>query len=374
MPRPRLPLILLLTALGCGGEDADGETATAGPSATVPTTVGPMPTAPDPSSTVPVPTSVAPTPAGACIPPELDEDGNMLLLAHESNNYSFTSSLEIVTTPVTPLSNLSIDWSGVTEDFLGNPIDPTVDIESVYVIVWRLTVEQMKEKLNADTLGTPDSAGAIAYYNDTGATASTIYEFEVPGGGELPMDELLDRLDPAQFPPAMHSYTVMPSEGGTPGEGAKMVHAFVLDDTSTNTEIIVNNDSTELTYSAVLTTLTPTYVPAGAANILVDWSDMLLNAMGREFVGTSIFEVLVAKYTETPQELEQNFLQIENIAEEMYRGEVVAGRELGLTALAKEDGTPFAGISADGTWIMALICGVCANPAPWYITLLKPCQ
>jgi hypothetical protein len=129
-----------------------------------------------------------------------------------------------------------------------------------------------------------------------------------------------------------------------------------------------------LTYDANLSTLTPTNIPAGVNNILVDWTDMELNAMGREFIGTNIFEVLVAKYTETPEELAQNFLQIENIAEEMYRGDVLAGRELPLTELTKEDGTPFAGISSDGTWIMALICGLCANPAPWYITILKPCQ
>jgi hypothetical protein len=298
----------------------------------------------------------------------------MLLLPNEANNYSFSSSLEVTVTPVTPLSDLSIDWTGVTQDFLGNTIDPAVDIDSVFIIVWRLTVEQMTEKLNDDSLGAPDSAGAIAYYNETGATASTIFEFEVPGGGELPMDELLDRVDPAQFPPSMHSYTVMPSEGGTPGEGAKMVHAFVLDDASTNTDIVMTNDSTKLMYMADLTSLTPTHVPAGANNILVDWSDMMVNALGRDFIGTNIFEVLVAKYTQTPAELEQNFLQIETIADEMYRGDVLAGRELPLTELAREDGTPFAGITADGTWILALICGVCGNPAPWYITILEPCQ
>lgn len=297
----------------------------------------------------------------------------MLLLAHESNNYTFSSTLDVTVTPVTPLSNLFIDWSGVTKDFLGNTIDPTTDVETVFVVVWRLPVDQMIAKLNEDALSTPDSAGAIAYYNDMGMTASNIFEFEVAGGGPLPMEELLIRVDPAQYPPSMHSYSVLPSEGGTPGEGAKVVHAFVLDETSTNTNITVTNDSTKLEYTATLTAHVPTNIPVGASNILVDWSDMIQNAMGRDFIGTNIFEVLVAKYTQTPAELEMNFLQIENIAAEMYRGDVLAGRELALTELTREDGTPFAGISADGTWILALICGVCGNPAPWYLTLLQPC-
>ena len=38
------------------------------------------------------------------------------------------------------------------------------------------------------------------------------------------------------------------------------------------------------------------------------------------------------------------------------------------------DGKAFTGISTSGTWIVALRCGSCRNPAPWYLTVLKPCS
>ena len=28
----------------------------------------------------------------------------------------------------------------------------------------------------------------------------------------------------------------------------------------------------------------------------------------------------------------------------------------------------------NGTWLLGLTCGNCRNPAPWYMTILKPCM
>jgi hypothetical protein len=38
------------------------------------------------------------------------------------------------------------------------------------------------------------------------------------------------------------------------------------------------------------------------------------------------------------------------------------------------NGAGFPGIDDTGTWLVGLICGNCRNPAPWYMTILKPCS
>ena len=58
----------------------------------------------------------------------------------------------------------------------------------------------------------------------------------------------------------------------------------------------------------------------------------------------------------------------------MYRGDVAAGNSLALHDLKDANGQPFAGIDGSGTWILALNCGRCANPAPWFLTELKSCK
>ena len=39
----------------------------------------------------------------------------------------------------------------------------------------------------------------------------------------------------------------------------------------------------------------------------------------------------------------------------------------------KDTGAAFPGVDDTGTWLVGLICGNCRNPAPWYMTILKPC-
>ena len=43
-------------------------------------------------------------------------------------------------------------------------------------------------------------------------------------------------------------------------------------------------------------------------------------------------------------------------------------------ALKDKNGASFAGIDGTGTWMVALVCGNCRNPAPLYMTILKPCS
>lgn len=320
---------------------------------------------------------------GQCLS-EMDGMGNLLLKAHENNNYRVQSKLEVSVTPVKPNSELLFDWSQLTTDFLQRQVDPLATIDMVSLIVWNLTHEQMVEKLNKDELSAQDVHSAAALYTMKQKSSASIFEFVVPGGGELPRDELMARLDPMNINPAMHTYTVMPAEGTYIGQGVRMVAAFRLDPNSTNQTVTITPQSTQLTELTVtLPEVAPeiasVLVPAGQANIVVDWQDMIdrkaLNALGRLWADRSVDQVMVAYYTQTPAELAQQFLKLEEIHQGMWRGDVVAGASLSLSQLKDANGQPFTGINAGmpGTWVLALLCSTCANPAPWYLTILKPC-
>jgi hypothetical protein len=165
----------------------------------------------------------------------------------------------------------------------------------------------------------------------------------------------------------------MPSTGTYPGQGVRMVQAFKLDASSTNQTVTVNNSSSNLSWNVDLTSLTPVWIPAGKANVTVDWSMMTVNGLGREFTERSVNRVMVAQYSESVAELKTKFLDIEGIAKHMYRGDVEVGNSLTLTSLKDANMQPFTGIDGTGTWILALTCGTCANPAPWFLTILKTC-
>ena len=370
-------LVLFCCACGGGTGDGNGATGTGGSSSSTSGTTGTG------GATM---GSTGGGPGDTCAAPAM---GNVVVSANPVNNYAFSSTLSFPPTLVMPDSELSFDWSAVTTDFLGHPVDPLADIDTVNLMLWKLTEEDLRVKLNDDALEQRDLAVIATVYTENATTSATLFEFTSIGTPLTPCEILpfvqAPNPDPNAHPecedgigdgfdPASHTYTVMTATGEVLGQGTRMIHAFKLDPMSTNTEVVVDTDSTGLEYSVDLASLEPLRVPAGTADITIDWADITVNALGNEFVTTSIDEVLVARYSLTPAELEAQFLDLDLIAEDLWRGDVPSDTNLALTSLAPNAaGEPFTGIDAGSTWIVALVCGSCANPAPWYLSILTPC-
>ncbi len=395
-PVPKLLTALLISPLsGCGETSPNSsmtEVTGAMPTSSVPT----MPVAsvaPTPSVTATGPT--APLPLDVCTNPELDDLSNTVVRAGEGNNYSFASSLTFSPTTVMPNSNLTFDWSGLTTSFLGHPVDVIEDIDMVSLMMWRLDQAELQAKLNDDSLAQADLVTPSMFYPDLlrqarpeemGTSAMLLREgtdeFGEPAMvsdltlfmNPLTPEEFMPYFDNEAYPPGEHIYTLIAATGTELGRGTHMMHAFTLDPTSTNTEVVLTDQSTALDYTVDLQTLTPTRVPANTSAISINWRDMMTNALGNEFTPTSIQYVRVSRYLQTPAELEAQFLDLELIADTSYSAEVPAGTSADLSALTNEAGQPFAGIDGTGTWLLALMCGSCRNPAPWYITTLVPCD
>jgi hypothetical protein len=304
----------------------------------------------------------------------------------EKFNYQFSSTLTFPPTKVQPKTELSFDWSGVSRDFLGHPVDPKNDITMVSVLSWGLPRTELEEKLNADTLLQKDltvvplsiMTNGMTAGIDAGTTSAKLFQFTLNGepiteNGSITREAVLGYFDADDYPPDYTTYTLMAASGDVLGQGTRMIQSFILDKGSTNTEIKMTPAATQLKWSANIHDLVPSGIPAGEAGITVDWSDSIQkNALGGEFDPTMILHVLVGRYSEDVGQLEKKFLDIELIATELYRGDVLVGTNIDLSTLTDEDGNTFKGIDSSGTWLLALQCGVCHNPAPWYLTLLEP--
>ncbi len=140
------------------------------------------------------------------------------------------------------------------------------------------------------------------------------------------------------------------------------------------TTVPITNDSTKLSYTANLHSLTITGVPAATPALTLDWSQMKTNGLGRPFAEGSVTSAIVGHYSQTPAELETQFLDLDRIALATYRADIMSGSVLDFTTLKDASGASFPGIDGQGTWLVGLICGNCRNPAPWYMTILKPCS
>src|SRR6185312_10312606 len=70
------------------------------------------------------------------------------IVAAQANNYGFESSIMLHPVTVKSMSDLSFDWSGVTKDFLGHPVDPVMDLNSIFVLLVDLPVAQLETQLD----------------------------------------------------------------------------------------------------------------------------------------------------------------------------------------------------------------------------------
>jgi hypothetical protein len=137
----------------------------------------------------------------------------------------------------------------------------------------------------------------------------------------------------------------------------------------------ITSDSTKVDFTAGIASRPPTYIPAGTGAVTLDWTKLKKTAAGQDFIPSSITKIRIGHYTQTPTELEGDaFLQLDEIAAEMYSAEVKTGSTFSFDKTKTADGTAFNGIDDTGTWIVALNCGGCQNPAPWYLSVLKPCS
>jgi hypothetical protein len=295
------------------------------------------------------------------------------IVASEKTNYAFTSTLSFPPVKVKPNSDLTLDWADVSADFIGHTLDNKQDLNMVLMMLWNLSVADLQTKLNADALAMSDLAVLpLSLPLDGTKTSADIYSLTLIGN-PITQDQLAPYLDPTMYAPANHTYTMMVATGTQLGQGTRMIQSFQMDPASTNTLVKMANDSTQLTYTANLHDLTAVGVAANTTAITFDWGQLKTNALGNPFITTNITNALVGHYTQTPAELEAKFLDIQLIASELYRAEIPAGSVLDFTMLKDADGKAFTGIDASGTWIVALQCGRCRNPAPWYLTILKPC-
>jgi hypothetical protein len=297
------------------------------------------------------------------------------IVANEKNDYAFSSTITLAPVTVGQMSNLSFDWSGLTHDFEGHALNPTQDLGMAIVMFWSLPLADFEKDLNADALYTSELilSPPLSLELDAAETAAHLYDFTINGTAVTPA-MINQYFDATLYTPANASFIVGVQSGTNLGRQLRMLQAFNLDPSSTNTNVAITDDSTKLTYTANLHDLTITGVPAGVSALTLDWSQMTTNGLGRAFADGSVTSAVVGHYAQTPAQLESQFLDLDRIALDTYRADIPSGSVLDFTTLKDDSGAAFPGVDDSGTWLVGLFCGNCRNPAPWYMTILKPCS
>ncbi len=296
--------------------------------------------------------------------------------ASDKNNYSTWSKMTLPAIKVKPEAELAFDWGSATKDFITHALDPKADLDMMMVLFFQLPLSDLETKLNADSLTQNDLVVSppLTLRTNHSDTSAKLFDFDL-NGVAVTQEQVMKYFDADFYPPAKYTFALAGATGTEVGQGIRVVQAFQLDPGTSNTDVKLTDNSVKLEWKTNLHDLTPTGVPKGQAAITLDWGDMTKTGLGTDFDPTQITRALVAHYAESSGALEKDFLNIELIATDLYETKIEIGTTVDFSTMtSKSDGKAVPGIDGTGTWLVALQCGVCRNPSPWYLSILKPCQ
>jgi hypothetical protein len=321
------------------------------------------------------------TSTGTCV-----SDGNIVIT--NDTNYQLSSDLTVVSQTVMDGTDITFDWSAVTKDFYGRTVDPATDIDGVLVTLWGLTEPELRDNINKDELRPRNAKGALtAFPKDfpadfpEGHSPTSVKLLEMNSfRNEVPVEEIEQRFVTTQenyaYPQDTNTFMMSVSTGSDPTKNTRMVSFFKLDHASTNSTVALTNDSAKMTFEVHLANIQQILVPASQPSLTIDWSQMTTNAVGAEYLVSQITEAVVAHYASlTLQGLEEQFLELESLADGWWSAEVTSGSSIDLSTAKDASDGAFPGIDASGVWLIALFPNPeqYNNPAPWSITVIRPC-
>ncbi len=296
-----------------------------------------------------------------CLPSK--ESGDLLplgcnyCLLKDENNFNYTSTLSIETTSLRSYSNFILDWQDLNLNVQGKDIDPIQDVDQVVliilpsltpeVIVDRLAQEQiLQSDISLYVVCSPENAQCSL--SDFGILGANIY---VPEYFEEAQGVWLFALQHRDI------------------TGAQSFAIIVPDDNSSQEEFRFTNQSSQLDVQVDFQSLSRLYLPKSENDIIIDWKELTRDGLGNEVDPSRIDGIFLGQYDEDIEDLEMKFYDLENIATSLWTYEMPQNGQINLQDLKGDQ--PFEGLQNNKTYLLALYCSSCMNPAPRFVTELK---
>lgn len=278
----------------------------------------------------------------------------------DENQYRYAADLRARTVPLAAGADALVRWDTLAHDIHGHPRDPVEDIDAARLVAFRgLGPDEVLDALERDDL----SQSAVTLYLTCAPTdaACALTEFGLLGN-------VLDVTE--YFVPGQATWLVALASDDEPGASAFLF----LDPTEgiDADEAVVDDDASALDVDVDFESLAPVRVPVGRPDVDVDWSGVTRDGLGNPFYAPSVDGLLLARYDATPAELAERVFDLEEDALERWSLRLEGSTHASLADV--EGDTPFAGVAPGSTWVLALRCSSCLNPAPRVLTFLEPVE
>lgn len=288
------------------------------------------------------------------------EDTAVVSLLNEQN-YEWTGGLEIPSYVTAELQDIVLDYSALTKDMLCHDLDPVATVDSLGLTRFpRMSGADVSTGLTNNSLLQSDTNGYVSC-EPGDATSCPLSDFSF-GGTAYDVVSIYEE--------AGGTFLLNLATGFEPGQGAVFVLQLLPTPGSdvTTVNFADNCDIVQMEFELDALEKLPM---TAAGPWTIDWSTVSITGNGEPVQPSELDQVMVAHYTQTTTELEAQFLDLEIIAEQFYTLQLDGGTDADLAGLVSAEGTGFGGFTTDGTWLLALRCLQCTNPAPIFLTVVE---
>ncbi len=251
----------------------------------------------------------------------------------------------------------TVDWSGLTEDLYGLPMDPATGVEAVVLIGYAaLSHDDVVFELNCGGLTQTDIAWFSRYYPQQGETTARLDDFD----DFEPSDDHFDMVPETTFREGTWGFAVMRDDGWE-----YLAFALVTSTSSASAQTIeLNTESASLVIhregeGAPVPRVT-------SPEVWLDWS-VWAETDGGGSCGVcpggggggepDIELIRLARYDPAVTQPDLDMITHSALAADVvYEAEhpTVDEMRYELTSLQTEDGVEFSGFDEDGTWMLGL--------------------
>lgn len=279
---------------------------------------------------------------------------------NDANQYSYEADISVSTAALPVAEDSVIRWDSLTRDVHGHARDPFTDIDAARLIGFRdQSPEEVLEALATDSLRQAD---ITLFLSCASADASCALSDFGLLGNQLDVERYFED-DGATWLVALNS----PLEAGV----AAMLFLDPSPDAASH-EAVLDDRSSSIDAEVDFETLAALKVEANRADLEIDWSDVTVDGLGNALNAAGIDELVLGRYDARRGALGSKVFDLESAASEVWTMPIDGAPGANLGDLAGD--TAFEGISGASTWLLALRCSTCLNPAPRLVTVLEPAR
>ena len=283
-----------------------------------------------------------------------------------ASTYTYDGSLIVDSNPLAEGADSTVSWDGMTVDMRERDMADPAEIDQVAIVAFYISQQEMLDAIATNDLQQSDIRDYRIFSNSEGVGAALFSEFTIFGNDFDPSSEFMAPTDDSVWTWALLLITL--DEGKqdirsmmfiepTPGESA--------------TEVAFSNTTAALDFQADLHSGEALKTLSDLDAYTLDWSGVTEDCNGHE-LDSSTADSLLLGHTSTTDitELENSFVQLLDVADELYRLYVYGETDANLFDAQDEEGNSFSGFTQDGTWVVGLECSSCLSPAPLTLTVV----